>query len=108
MDSSDPAAIMLPAHDMLAAALTGQRHLACCPESGHAGTLPLQAAICSGEPVRRSLLARMKLLAHQAAVLNLWGCTEAAADSTCWELPSTDVCTDEQHSGSGSFRPTCM
>ena len=49
----------------------------------------------------------MKLLAPQAAVLNLWGCTEAAADSTCWELPGTDKRTDEQQSSSGSSRASC-
>ena len=49
-------------------------------------------------------MARMQLLAPQAAVLNLWGCTEAAADSTCWQLPADGAPEATEQPGQPSGR----
>ena len=62
------------------------RHRQECRQGACAGQLRLELAICSGEPVRRSMLRRMQALCRPTGrVLNLYGATEAAADSTCWD-----------------------
>ena len=47
--------------------------------------LKLRLLISSGAPLTWTLLKRLSATLRRCRILNLYGCTEAAADSACWD-----------------------